>query len=70
MANKPVMGTYTCPHCNKGTPVIWNGNIKNLCIHCNSTFIAKRQKLLSPIQKININSFTGEEGLKYENEKK
>lgn len=41
----PVMGVMTCPHCNRDTPVFWNGNIKNMCVRCNKKFIAKRQKL-------------------------
>lgn len=45
MANKPVMGMQTCPHCNKDSPVVWNGNIDNKCVHCGKVFKAKRQKL-------------------------
>lgn len=45
MANKPVLGIATCPHCKYNNHVIWNGNVKCKCQLCGKLFKTKRQKL-------------------------
>lgn len=46
MANRPCIGGYICPHCGKKTTVVWNGNSRDICQHCNHPFNVKRQKMI------------------------
>lgn len=45
MANKPVVATMNCPFCGKANVVIWDGNRKQVCQHCEKKFKVRRQRL-------------------------
>ena len=45
--NNPVLGVAICPFCKSRNPIIWAGNFKHTCFHCNKKFNVHRQKLLN-----------------------
>ena len=45
MANNPVIGLYRCPKCKRDNVVLWDGNVKTVCMNCGSKFTIKRQKM-------------------------
>ena len=45
MATKPVEAIWTCPHCSKYLPVVWDSNFTLTCPFCGKPAKVKRQKL-------------------------